>query len=209
MRLLTLYFACVAGLFLSSCSRPGKTDKEGMYAYLNKPSHGLQHEEEKNGIKAKIRYQPQELLVMQEWEHAEKQDSSLLDSLRRKYNAYRYFVLELSKDNKEVIRELGSFGRYSDMLQVMAFQMQQYVNITTAARDTVTLSDYVFQQTYGMSNANSLLFVFPAAELQKAGAYDINVGEFGLGIGNLHFHFREEDIKEVPELDFANNAGNR
>lgn len=205
MRLLTLYFACLVGLLLSSCSRPGKVDRKGMYAYLNKSSHGLQHEEEKNGIKAKLRYQPQELLIMQEWERAEKQDSSLLDSLRRKYSTFRYFVLELSKDNKEVIRELGSFGRYSDMLQVLAFQMQQYVNITTSTHDTLALSDYVFQQTFGMSNANSLLFVFPVAELQNAGAYDLNIGEFGLGMGNLRFHFREEDIKDVPALDFTSN----
>jgi len=206
MRLLTLYFACMAGLLSSCSSRPGKVDKEGMYAYLNKPSHGLQHEEEKNGIKAKIRYQPQELLVMQEWERAEKQDSSLLDSLRRKYSSYRYFVLELSKDKKEVIRELGGFSRYSDMLQVLAFQMQRYVNITTSAHDTLALSDYVFQQTYGMSNANSLLFVFPAAELQKARDYELNIGEFGLGMGSLRFHFKEEDIKDVPTLDFTSKT---
>jgi len=43
---------------------------------------------------------------------------------------------------KEVIRQMGGFDKYSDMVQVFSFKMGEFVNLTTPQKDTVALTDY-------------------------------------------------------------------
>ena len=142
--------------FINACTHPKELSKEDLLKYINESKNGLVKEQEINGVKINLAYRPSSLLVQQELETGQKKDSLLLPQLQKKYGTQYYFMLSYSKHGKEVIRQLGSFGRYSDMLQVMAFQMHQYINVTTEKKDTVPLADYQFEQTYGMSAGNNL-----------------------------------------------------
>lgn len=102
-----------------------------------------------------------------------------------------------------MIRELGGFSRYSDMLQVFAFGMQEYINLTTSHNDTIPVADYFFDQTYGTSDGNSILVSFSKAQINDRKDIDINLAECGLGIGNLKFHFQKTDMDEIPALDYS------
>jgi hypothetical protein len=122
------------------------------------------------------------------------------DSIQKKYAANYYFLLKYSKDGKEAVRQLGSFSRYSDLVQVLSFQMHRFINLTTPQKDTIELADYLFYQTYGMSDGNTVLLCFERKKLANKEQLYINVGECGLGTGNLTFSFNQKDIIKVPLL---------
>jgi len=199
------YLLLVTGLVLAvaGCqSRQRLMSKREFLKYINDPGHGLVQKTKVKDIDVQISYEPSSLLVAQELTAAGQRDTSVLHTLEKKYSTNYYFLLKFSKNNKELIRQLGSFSQYSDMVQVLSFQMHQFVNLTTAAHDTVEMSDYAFEQTYGMSNANTLLLAFPREKIGKADKVDVNLAECGFGIGSLKFDFDKKDLDQIPRLDY-------
>jgi hypothetical protein len=198
----------LACLLVAAChSHKNIVSKRELIKYVNNPSNDLFQEQEVKGIKVRISLEPASLLIAQElgvWELKDINGGSI-SKLENKYDKNYYFVLKFSKEGKEVIRELGSFDRYSSMLQVFSFQMQQFVNLTMPVTDTVALADYTYEQNYGMADGNSMLLVFAKDKIANNPApwIVINVGECGLGIGNLKFRFRKKDIASIPQLDYT------
>jgi hypothetical protein len=205
MRVWKLLAFCfgICFLLLSCHVHKSLVSKGELIKYINDPKNGLLQQQEVNGIKVEVSFQPLSLMVSQELKFVKKIDSITIDSISKKYQNQSYFLLKYSKNNKELIRQLGSYARYSDMLQVLAFQMQSYINITTPKQDTVVLSDYVFEQNYGLGDANTILLVFVKDKLKDANKIEINVAECGFGIGDLKFSFKKSDIDGVPKLDFT------
>jgi hypothetical protein len=188
---------------ICSCNSKNKLlTKDELTRYINNKKNGLMEEQEINGIKVRLSYRPSSMMVTQETEGVQKVDSIAIISLENKYKDNYYFLLNISKDNKEVIRQLGNFDRYSDMVQVFAFQMNQFVNLTTPQKDTIPLADYLFDQTYGMSNGNTILLAFNKNKIADKKNIEINIGECGLGIGDLKFRFEKENLDKIPKLDY-------
>lgn len=187
----------VTMLFLYGCGITEKEslNKEELLKYINEPDNGLTKEQEVNGVKIKVSFYPSSLLAAQE-----QTDSIPAEKLKARYGGYYYFKARFSKNGKEAIRQLGDFGKYSDMVQVLAFRMNGYINLTTSNRDTLSMADYFFDQTYGMSDANTLMLVFNKNDLKSANKFDINIAECGFGTGALRFSFRKEDLEKLPEL---------
>ncbi|MBO9620875.1 MAG: hypothetical protein J7539_17775 [Niabella sp.] len=192
---------CALGLLLAvtACDNGKRIlSKTELESYINDKDNGLVKETEVNGVKACITYFPSDFLTLQE------KENNVGDTLAKKNNKYDsmyYFKLKYSIQDKEAIRQLGSFNRYSEMVQVLAFRMGRYINLTTPTRDTVQLADYFFDQTYGMNNGNTLLLCFPKAEIKTSPVFDINISECGFGTGALKFAFKRSDINNVPKLD--------
>ncbi|WP_205511073.1 hypothetical protein [Longitalea arenae] len=204
MRQLTMFSHLIWGTaLLCACSGTPKTmSRAELVKFIGNKEHGLSQEQEVNGIKVQVSYRPSALLAAQELGNGQLPPPAVIDSIESKYKKNYYFLLKYSKDGREAIRQLGDFSRYSDMVQVLSFQMPRFVNVTTAAKDTVPLRDYLFDQTYGMSDGNTVLLCFEKAQLQNKKDIEINVAECGFGTGNLKFHFEEKDIKKVPALDY-------
>ena len=204
MRNSCIGLAAILAVMTACQSRQRIVGKRDLVKYINDPRHGLVQKAKVNDVDVQVSYAPSGLMIAQELSaSAAPKTKERLDSLEKKYSRNYYFFLKFSKDNRELIRQLGSFSRYSDMVQVLSFQMQQYINLTTAARDTVEMSDYAFEQTYGMGNANTLLLAFPREKIDKAGALDVNLAECGFGIGSLKFKFDKADLDRVPRLDYS------
>lgn len=70
--------------------------------------------------------------------------------------------------------------------------------MTTPERDTIELSDFLFDQTYGASDANTVLLAFPKEKLKNKKLIEINIAECGFATGNLKFSFEKEDLDDVP-----------
>jgi cbb3-type cytochrome oxidase subunit 3 len=196
MKIFLFLILIVASFF--SCNRK-KFTKQSLNSYINH-SAALNKEQEINGIKVRLKYIPHQLLVWQELGNAQTMDSSKINEIQKKYSGRYYFRLSYSKNNKEVIRQLGSYDRYSDLLQVMSFEMGKYITLYTDKRDTLPLGDFIFDQEYGMTNANNLLLAFNQEKSKSSNTIDIDVSEFGLGIGNTRFEFNKRDIDEVETL---------
>jgi hypothetical protein len=199
------FFPCFLwGLaMLCACKTiPKKVSKADLVRYINDQDHDLYREQEVRGIKVSVTYHPSALLAQQELQHVQPLPQHVIDSVEKKYNDSYYFLLKFSKDGHEAIRQLGDFSSYSSMVNVLSFQMRQFVNATTTAKDTVELNDFMFDQTYGMSNGNTVLLCFDKQKLLNKEEIDINVSECGFGTGNLKFSFDQSDINKVPSLDY-------
>jgi hypothetical protein len=80
--------------------------------------------------------------------------------------------------------------------------MGRFVNMNTPAKDTMALTDFLFEQTYGMSDGNTVMLCFDKGTLQNKKDLDINIAQCGFGTGNVKFHFVQKDINKVPALDY-------
>jgi hypothetical protein len=191
-------------LSLSICvaCAPSEMNPEDMHAYIQDSDNGLLKSEEVNGIQAMLWYRPTDMLVHQEIGE-EQVTQRAVDSLRNKYNKHHYFLLSLSKQNKEALHTApGSMSEYSELVQTLSFRMNNYVNLTTNKQDTIPVGDFILDRTYGLSSATSLLFVFAADKTIKSDWIQFNLNEFGLGTGNQRFRFALDDIENTPTIKF-------
>jgi hypothetical protein len=199
-KLLSVFLLC---LLIIGCTRHKKiVSKAALLQYVNHAQNGLVKVQHINDVDVQVSFQPSSLLVAQELETT-KRDTATIHSLEKKYDSCYYFLLKYSKNNKELIRQLGSYARYSDMLQVLAFQMGDYINLSTPTKDKVALGDYAFEQNYGIGDGNMLLLAFSKSKLNGANELDINIGECGFNLGELTFSFQKSDIEEIPQLDYT------
>jgi hypothetical protein len=88
------------------------------------------------------------------------------------------------------------------MVQVLSFQMHRFVNLTTEAKDTLPLRDYLFDQTYGLSDGSSVLLCFEKQKLENKKELEINIAECGFGAGNMKFTFKNSDIQKMPAMQY-------
>jgi len=179
-------------LCFASCKKK-ITNRQDLIAYINEPQNGLQKAKQIGDIKVTITYRPAQLML--------GKNSSLITKAGKEndslYKNQLFFVLSISAKNKELLRQL-EFSKYSEMVQVLAFRMKEFISGIPGDGKPVEPLDCVFQQTYGMGSANNVLIVFNKKELLRAPNLKIGIKEFGLQTGNLDFEFKTEDIKNLP-----------
>jgi len=191
-------------LFLVSivgCSTPTSLAPSELDKYVLDFEHGLIQKTQINGYSIEVYNKPTDLWVLQEIKDI-KFDNVVVDKLREKYGQYYYFILNLSRDNREALHANGADGQYSDLVQTLSFRMGAFVNLTTSKHDTISLGDFVLNRTYGMSDATSLLFVFDREKAKNSEWVQFNLNEFGLGVGNQRFRFDTKHLNQVPKIDF-------
>lgn len=187
--------------FLVACS-PSTMTEEELQAYVADVDHGLRQSVEVNGYKAELTYRPTDLWVKQEIGD-KPVTSQEIEAFRKKYSSYYYFILSLSRDNKEALHTLdGGMGQYSELVQVLSFRMADYVTMTTSARDTIPVGDSMLNRTYGMSQSTDLLFVFNKEKAKDKDWVQFNLNEFGLGLGNQRFRFERKNLDNAPSIKF-------
>lgn len=192
-------------LLLMGCSSPVYLSPEELNKYILDPDNGLIQKSEINGYSIQVYNKPTDLWVEQDiiGEHPNAAD---IKALRSKYNHYYYFIVDLSRDNKEALQVNGNMGRFSELVQTLSFRMGSYANMTTAKQDTIPLGDFILNRTFGLSSATSLLFVFNKEKAANVEWVQFNLNEFGLGVGNQRFRFKTKDLEEAPEINFAVNS---
>lgn len=199
VQLPAILFFLAVGFY--SC-RPASLDKRDLLKYID--SHkSLSPELHIGQLQAQLKYVPPTLLADQELSGQSAKRTNpkeFRDSVYAKYAPQYYFRLQLSINGKEAIRQLGSFGRYSDMLQVLSFDMSKYIHCITSNRDTLPLKDYAFEQTFGMTDANNLLLAFDNKKIRATKHFKIIIEECGFGAGNMVFGYKTSDIMNVPKL---------
>ncbi len=183
--------------FLSSCTKTVKS-REELLLFINNPENGLLKTEQIGEIKVQSGYLPYELML-----NPGKIKDSVRDSTFEAYSGKYYFILSFSKHGNELLRQLD-YNLYSDMVQVFSFRMSKFIYIIPDKSRPVKPRECLFQQTYGMSESNSIVLVFESAPLENADNLHLTVNEFGLGTGNISFDFRTKDITDIPHLTYKN-----
>ncbi len=202
VRLLYFFSLLSALLIIQACNSGPLTEDELNNFVLNE-GNGLTKSLISEGYKVEVNYKPTDLLVAQELRGDNQVNQQHLFNLREKYSKYHYFLLNLSNGGEEVLQGLRG-NEYSDLVNILSFRMNEFVNITTI-QDTIQIADFIYQRTFGMAGATSLLFVFPRQEKNGDDWIQFNLKEFGLGLGNQNFRFSTSAINDVPNIKFNEN----
>ncbi len=188
-------------ILFSSCKQSLVTEDQ-LKKYVLDEDHGVRKVVHSGELKVDAVLRPTDLLVLQELRGNAK-DTAALTRLQRKYAGQYYFILNISRDGREVVTPGQlSYDHFSDVLQNVSFRMGEFVNMTTAKQDTIPLMDFMFNRTFGMGSGSEVLLVFDKKKIRDADWLQINLSELGLGLGLQNFRFRRSDLVEVPHLDF-------
>lgn len=186
-----------------ACSAPDYLSEKELNAYATDPDNGLIKESALGAVKTSVLYRTTDQLVSQTLGRKLPVYPVKVEELRSQYSPYSYFVLNISKNDKDALYHSGGgFGNFSDRLQTLAFRMDDYVNLTTSKRDTIPVSDFIYPRLYGAGGATSVLFVFNNEKFKDTDWVQFNVKDIGFGFGQKNFRFRTDDIEKVPRIDF-------
>lgn len=185
---------------LYGCSNPKELSYNALQSYILDEESGLHHSIDVDGSMVSVTYKPTDLWVSQEIGESAMDDPTI-DSLRLKFSPYHYFILSLSRENKEALSQFTGGNGYSDLVQTMSFRMHDFVNLTTSKQDTIPVSDFALNRTYGLSPATDIVFVFERDKV-SGNWIQFNLNEFGMGLGNRSFRFSVEDLEQSPLLNF-------
>lgn len=185
-----------------SCSTTQFKDEKEFNAYLLDKGNGYMQDVVRQNFKVQLLYRPTDLLVAQELREPFSADTSQINSLKRKYENYRYFILSISSNGQDALNASTNYAAFSENLSNLAFKMGDYVNMTTSANDTIPVADYHFPRLYGGGGATQLLFAFHKEEMKNTEWVQFNLLDIGMGFGDTIFRFETKKILEEPKLAF-------
>lgn len=188
-------------LVFGSCSQKSFDDKDELMAYVSDPDNGYTQQKSIKGVDFSLTYRPTDMLVQQEL--MDMASKNKIDSLRKKYGEYMYFNLSISKNNKEVLSNVGSSRTdFGAMVNQLAFGMGEKVHLISQNRDTITLADYIYPRLYGMGGGTSILFVYPREKkILDNEFFQFTIEDIGLKTGEVGFKMSTDPIINEPILN--------
>jgi len=197
--ILLLSIGCI---WLIGCTRKKVLPEDQILVYAADASNGLIQEDSVHGLKIEVQNRPVSLIIAQQLRNRDSVSVSLKDSVTKMFSPNVYFNLNLSVQDKDPLLYSGSMQTFSTLLQTLAFQMDKYVYLTTSAKDTIPVGDYVYPRLYGMGSGSTMLFAFrmDSSRWAKADWVDFHLREFGMSTGNRKYRFEKSDLDAVPDL---------
>ena len=187
-------------LLLSSCQE-SVVSEDALKVYISKPENGLIKNKEGDGSAIQVTYRPVDMLVMQE----KKSNPSLslvgLDSVRKSYDKFLYFIIKISMNHHDIFGvSSSSLQKFSEQLSEISFHLKDKVHLITSANDTIPVADYVYPRMYNTTDGTSLLFSFSRENLKDVVYMDFVLENSAIVIDAGEFRFRLKDINKVPKL---------
>ncbi|MFT6637660.1 MAG: hypothetical protein ACJAYP_000216 [Flavobacterium sp.] len=195
-----LYFFLI--ILISSCTNKTFDTAEEISAYISDEENGYKYSKQVNSVSYVLQYRPTDLIVNQELgDNIEKEN---VEKLREKYNKYLYFNLSMSMNEQEllsnVVRDKTQFGQ---MVNDLAFNMNEKVNLFTPSKDTIAMTDFVYPRMYGMTNSTTILIVYPRNEKYLEEDYlNFTVEDLGLYTGEVKFKIKTKPLQKEPQINF-------
>lgn len=189
-------------VIISSCSNKKFDTAEEIFAYIADEENGYKYTKDINGVSYTLQYRPTDLLVQQEL--GDSLSEKKVKQLREKYNKYLYFNLSMSLNGQEllsnVVRDKAQFGQ---MVNDLAFNMDQKVHLYTPEKDTLAMTDFVYPRMYGMTNATTILIVYPRdKQFLNEDELNFTIEDLGLNTGEVKFKINTQPLKNEPQLNF-------
>ncbi|MCG8310014.1 MAG: hypothetical protein MI975_21640 [Cytophagales bacterium] len=204
MSAISVPFVSVICLFLVQSCSPEPVTEEALQAYVREPGNGLIKTSKRGRLEVSAVYRPSDLIVAQE-QRGKATNEATVQKLKEKYGDYAYFVLSISDNGKDALYSTaGSYQQFSDNLQKLSFRMNDYLHMTTSAKDTVYLTDHHFSRMHGMGGSTQVLLAFDRNQIKNEGWVQLNLKEMGLGAGRVNLRFDVKDILNTPGIDFLN-----
>ncbi|MCH2196981.1 hypothetical protein [Kordia sp.] len=149
-------------------------------------------------------YKPTDLLVSKDLKGNNKDED--IEGLRTRYNKYIYFNLSMSHNNQELLNTLPKDRHeFGQMVQQLAFGMRDDLYLYNKQKDTLVMTDFVYPRMYGMSNATTIMLVYPRDEEKLTSEFlYLTLRDLGIGTGEVKFKIPTHIIQEEPILTFKN-----
>ncbi len=190
-------------LLLLGCAKWGQYTEAELKAYLGDPDNGVVREKKVGTVKVSAQYRPTDLLVAQELRSTDTTPEEI-SRLKDRYGPYHYFILNMvSQDDHVLDMSKVGYPAFSDLLQTLAFRMDQYAYLTTSEKDTIPVADFIFPRMYGSMKSTALLFSFSREGMKRRNYewIELNMKEFGLRTGPMKFRFKRSSLDAIPPLD--------
>ncbi len=184
-----------------SCESKTFDSTDELIEYISNEDNEYKYSKSVNGVDYVLQYRPTDLLVNQEL--VDEKDKNKIKELRSKYSKFLYFNLSMSMNNKEllsnVVRDKAQFGQ---MVNDLAFNMDEKVHVFTPDRDTISMTDFVYPRMYGMTNSTTILIVYPREEKYLQEDYlNFTIEDLGLYTGEVKFKIATKPLQSEPRLD--------
>ncbi|GGF10331.1 hypothetical protein [Flavobacterium limi] len=173
-----------------------------MNEYLKDEDNGYYYKKTVSGVDYVLQYRPTDLLVNQEL--ADKINPAQVDKLRKQYGQYLYFNLSMSKNDQELLSGVSQDKvKFGQMVNELAFGMEEKLHVYTPAEDTLALADFIYPRMYGMSNSTSIMIVYPREDKYMNQEYlNFVVQDLGLDTGDIKFKLDSKALTNEPQLRF-------
>lgn len=194
-----LYLVGVLG-FLGCAENSFKSEEE-LLEFLDDEENLFVNRKLINGIRFELLIKPNDLVVLQE--AGKTFDVAIVDSLRNKFNPYLFLNLSISKNNQELLSNMGEGQEaFGTLVNTLSFELGDLVHLYSRSKDTIPLLDYVYPRMYGMSKSTSVLLVFNRGKMNEMDSFTLSLEDFGLNTGEIKFKIDELQIFKQPQLDF-------
>lgn len=189
-------------IIISSCGNKSFDTAEEISAFISDEDNEYCYKKEVNGVTYILQYRPTDLLVKQEL--GDSLTEKKVKKLREKYNKYLYFNLSMSLNGQEllsnVVRDKQQFGQ---MVNDLAFNMDQKVHLYSPVKDTLSMTDFVYPRMYGMTDATTILIVYPRDKrFLKEDYLNFTIEDLGLYTGEVKFKVQTQPLENEPQLNF-------
>jgi hypothetical protein len=188
-------------LAITSCGSKTFDSTDELLEYISDEDNEYKYSKSVNGVDYVLQYRPTDLLVNQEL--GDEKDKNKIKELREKYSKFLYFNLSMSMNNKEllsnVVRDKAQFGQ---MVNDLAFNMDEKVHVFTPDKDTLTMTDFVYPRMYGLTNSTTIMLVYPRDKNYLKEEYlNLTIEDLGLYTGEVKFKIQTEVLNNEPKLN--------
>jgi hypothetical protein len=180
-------------LFLLVCScKQSIVNRDQLIKFINDPDNGLKKSQQVGNIDVEMIFKPYALIMSEKKVNNRK---VLADSLKKEF----VFEMRISANKKELLKQLA-FAQYSLLVQTLSFEMNDFIRIIPDKNKPLQPKECLFDQTYGLTDANRLYIIFNKSIVKDADKLSIKVNEFGLNTGDLIFEFNVNDLTHLPNI---------
>jgi hypothetical protein len=184
---------------LTACGQKQQTlSQEELKAYVLNPENGLSKTITKEGVKLFMQYKPKDLIIRQNLNTNNKTE---IDSLRKALAGYEYFVLGLSKNEREIEGAYaGNAAKYASVVQYLSSGISENIHLISN-KDTVDIYETLYVPGYGSSGATSVLLIFKEGYTKEDDEIKIVLDDYAFGTGKTEFAFDVNVLTHAPNLD--------
>lgn len=190
-----LFIALMLTVLVSSCLyRTRYVSKEELVQYVLNPENGLVKTEQQNGFDVHVLYRPNDLVAEQ---LAVAGTQAEWDSLSHALASYHYFIVKLSKDNKELETHAASSPELHMKLieHLNGGIVQDFIAI--AGKDTLEVDQVVYTPFFGSANQTSFMLVFNS-DKHRPSAINLIYTDSFFGLGRFEFEYN--NLSRIPRF---------
>ncbi len=179
-------------LFTYGC-QPKPMEEAALMAFVKEEDNGLIQKVEYDDFKLEAAYKPTDLIVQHQMEKGTARE---IDSLRKAYAPYLYFVLTVERNGKDL--ETGfamDLGTFAGKISYLTSSFSESIVLATDTK-TYSITDYLYTRSYG-TGPSKFLVIF---EKPTENNFDLIVEGHSLGFGKVKFRFTQSDIDKTPPL---------